>query len=139
MSRKTKVVPSALAPLGPIHATEPNSQVRSNKATELAAPPTILAPPAAQPIQRIPAAPTRKGQAPVREYFLSISTHVPEFVINCTARTHGVNLGSDTLTCMVQSISHLGAPQWEFLTSFRDANTLFDKGGELLSSHKNSC
>ena len=113
-------------------AVEPTSEVRPRIVNELAVPITILPPPTAQPIQKVPAAQAR--QAPVQERFLSILTHVPEFVVNNAARTHGVNLGSDTLTRVGQSLGHLGAPQWEFLTSCRDTNTIFDKGGKLLSS-----
>ena len=55
-------------------------------------------------------------------------------MLDNAAKSHGVNLGLDVLFRMGQSLSSLGTPQWEFLTSCRDPNTIFNKGGELLSS-----
>ena len=65
---------------------------------------------------------------------LSISTHVDEYVIDNATGTHGATLGSDVLSRVGQSISNIGAPQWQFLVNARDSNVLYDKSTELISS-----
>ncbi|XP_062115046.1 uncharacterized protein LOC133829198 [Humulus lupulus] len=107
--------------------TDPNPKVRVS--IEVLLPPP---PPAIQTSQQT--APPPKKLVPTWERLLSISTYSPEYVIDNAAGKHWASLGSNLLSRVGQSFSNLGAPQWKFLTSCRDNNTLYDKGSELLTS-----
>ncbi|XP_062104852.1 uncharacterized protein LOC133816306 [Humulus lupulus] len=89
----------------------------------------VVAPPPASQLKQ-----AHLAQPPIQDCHLTITTYMLKFVVDSAAGTSGVQLGSDALTCVSQCLSSLGAPQWDFLTTCQNANTLFDKSGELLSS-----
>ncbi|XP_062078266.1 uncharacterized protein LOC133782862 isoform X2 [Humulus lupulus] len=128
--KKTEVTPPPSAVQDTIQVADPTPEVMVFTQVELAAPADLLLP-ISSPKRPAPAP---RKPASTQERLLSISTHLPEYVIDPAVGSHGINLGSNVLSRFGQSLNNLGAPQWQFLTSCRDTNTIFDKGSELFTS-----